>query len=52
VASGFGALNETRALFFALLCLVNGVQIATAAYLFSIMALPRRLEPPSQSDDD
>ena len=29
---------------FALLCIVNAVQIASASYLFSIMALPRQVE--------
>jgi len=42
--SGFGSLDRARPLFFALLCLVNGVQLATASYLFSIMALPRHLD--------
>lgn len=40
--SGFGSLNETRLLFLALLLVVNGVLAAAGAYLFSIMALPRR----------
>ena len=44
VSSGFGNLNEARPLFFALLCLVNGVQLGAAGYLFSIMALPRHLD--------
>ena len=43
VASGFGDLDEARPLFFSILCLVNGVQIALACYLFGIMALPRRV---------
>jgi adenylyl-sulfate kinase len=41
VSAGFGHLNEARLLFFALLLIVNGVQAAMGAYLFSIMALPR-----------
>jgi glycosyltransferase involved in cell wall biosynthesis len=41
VASGFGPLDEARLLFLALLCLVNGTQIAAAGYFFQIMALPR-----------
>jgi hypothetical protein len=41
VASGFGPLNEARLLFFGMLCVINGTQIAAAGYLFSIMALPR-----------
>ena len=52
VASGFGALNQQRLLFFALICLVNGVQIGAASFLFSIMALPRhidRLPPESEN---
>ncbi len=44
VASGFGALNQQRLLFFAVLCLVNGVQLGAASFLFSIMALPRHLD--------
>ncbi|MEW6072782.1 MAG: glycosyltransferase [Planctomycetota bacterium] len=43
IAGGFGELDRARPLFFAVLCLVSGVQIATACYLFSVMALPRRL---------
>ena len=35
-----GALNRARLLFFALLLLVDGVQLGLASYLFSIMALP------------
>jgi hypothetical protein len=49
VASGFGALDQPRALFLALLCIVNGVQIASASYLFSIMALPRHVDRRSPS---
>jgi len=44
VSSGFGVLNQQRLLFFALICLVNGVQIGTASFLFSIMALPRHID--------
>ncbi|NCC53354.1 MAG: glycosyltransferase family 2 protein [Spartobacteria bacterium] len=44
IISGFGALNEARPLFFAMLCLINGIQIGAASYLFSIMALPRHLD--------
>jgi glycosyltransferase involved in cell wall biosynthesis len=51
-AGGFGSLNQARPLFFALLCLVNGVQFGAAGYLFSIMALPRHLDeiPPQARD--
>lgn len=45
VASDFGPLNEMRLLFLAMLCLVNGTQLAAAGYLFSIMVLPRHVEP-------
>lgn len=45
VASGFGPLDEARLLFFGMLCLINGCQIAAAGYLFSIMALPRHVAP-------
>ncbi|MDD5676887.1 MAG: glycosyltransferase [Kiritimatiellae bacterium] len=52
VASGFGALNQQRLLFFALICLVNGVQIGAASFLFSIMALPRHIDQlPPQSEN-
>jgi len=44
VASGFGVLNRARMLFFALLLLVDGVQLGLASYLFSIMALPRHID--------
>jgi len=41
---GFGDLNLSRLLFFGILCLINGTQFGTSAYLFSVMALPRRLD--------
>ena len=44
VSSGFGALNQQRLLFLALICLVNGVQVGAASFLFSIMALPRHID--------
>jgi hypothetical protein len=44
VTSGFGALDQQRLLFFALICLVNGVQVGAASFLFSIMALPRHID--------
>ncbi|MBI3986986.1 MAG: glycosyltransferase [Lentisphaerae bacterium] len=52
IVSGFGPLDEQRFLFFALLCLVNGVQIGAASFLFSIMALPRHIDrlPPQVED--
>ena len=43
VSSGFGSLDEARLLFFGMLTLVTGAQIATSGYLFSIMALPHHL---------
>ncbi len=46
IVSGFGNLNEGRLLFLALVLLVNGVQLATASYLFSIMVLPRSADLP------
>lgn len=52
LSSGLGALDQQRLLFFALICLVNGVQIGAASFLFSIMALPRhidRLPPESEN---
>lgn len=42
---GFGPLDQTRRLFFGMLLMANGTQIAAAGYLFSIMALPRHVEP-------
>ncbi len=52
VTSGFGALNQQRLLFFAMICLVNGVQIGAASFLFSIMALPRHIDrlPPESAN--
>ncbi len=52
IASGFGALDQQRLLFFALICVVNGVQLGAASFLFSIMALPRHLDrlPPASAD--
>jgi len=44
VRSGFGNLNRARLLFFALLLLVDGVQLGLASYVFSIMALPRHID--------
>jgi hypothetical protein len=41
---GFGILDEARILFLGIICLVNGVQLFAASYLFSIMALPRHLD--------
>lgn len=41
---GFGDLDKARPLFLALLCLVSGVQVAAASYVFSIMALPRHID--------
>jgi glycosyltransferase involved in cell wall biosynthesis len=41
---GFGEINLARPLFFGVLCAVNGVQLGASAYLFSIMALPRRMD--------
>ena len=44
VRAGFGDLDSSRALFFSTLCLVNGVQLSAAAYLFSLVALPHRID--------
>ena len=44
VASGFGSLNRARLLFFALILLLDGLQLGLASYLFSIMALPRHID--------
>ncbi len=40
---GFGDLDMARPLLFGLLCFVNGTQLGVCSYLFSIMALPRRM---------
>jgi hypothetical protein len=50
VLSGFGELARARPFFFAMLCIVNGVQLTSVSYLASIMALPRRLESRTQGD--
>ncbi len=44
VRAGYGDLDAARPMFFGILCLVNGVQLASASYLFSIMALPRHVD--------
>ncbi len=43
--SGFSDLDQARLLFFGVLAIVNGVQIAAASYLFSAMALPIQASP-------
>lgn len=45
VAGGFGSLNEAKLLFVGALCLVNSTQLWSAGYLFSILALPRKVGP-------
>lgn len=52
ISVGFGNLNQQRLLFLALICLVNGVQVGAASFLFSIMALPRHIDqmPPEAKD--
>jgi len=50
VRSGFGNLNRARVLFLSLLLLVDGVQIGLTSYLFSIMALPRAIDPLAPAD--
>lgn len=52
IESGFGELHAARALFFGMVCLINGTQIAAAGYLFSIMALPRHVGALSDEDED
>lgn len=42
--SGFGELNQARLLFLGLVLGLNGVQMATTAYLLSIMALSRHVD--------
>ena len=44
VFSGFGILDQAKPLFFGILLLLNSLQLGTAAYLFSIMALPRHID--------
>ncbi len=50
VVAGFGALDQQRLLFLGVICLVNGVQLATTFYLLSIMALPRHFDQPPTSN--
>ena len=45
IASGFGPLDQTNLLFFAMLCMINGIQLGAAGYVFSIMILPRHVKP-------
>ncbi len=52
IFAGFGALNEARLLFFGSICLINGVQLGTSAYLFSIMALPRHIDQMAPQHED
>ena len=51
-AGGFGSLNQSRMLLLGLVFLINGVQMATSAYLFSIMALPRYIQPLPIHEED
>jgi glycosyltransferase involved in cell wall biosynthesis len=44
VTMGFGDLDMVRPLFFGATCIINGAQLGAASYLFSIMALPRRID--------
>jgi len=44
VGKGFGDLDMARPLFFGGLCVINGAQLGATSYLFSIMALPRRMD--------
>jgi glycosyltransferase involved in cell wall biosynthesis len=44
VPGGPGSLSRVRLLAFAVLLLVDGVQLGLASYLFSIMALPRHID--------
>lgn len=52
VSTGFGSLNRARTLFFALLLLLDGVQLGLASYLFSIMALPRHIDVLAAEEED
>jgi glycosyltransferase involved in cell wall biosynthesis len=42
--AGFGELDMVRRFFFSAICMVNGIQVGASSYLFSVMALPRRLD--------
>jgi len=44
VQSGFGSLDQARPLFLGLILTINGIQMGTAGYLLSIMALPRHID--------
>lgn len=51
-SQGFGNLDAAKPLFFGTMCMLNGIQVALASYLFSIMALPRHIDQlPVQSMD-
>ena len=52
VSGGFGPLDQSRVLFLGLIFLVNGVQLGSSAYLFSIMALPRHIDALPQHEED
>jgi hypothetical protein len=52
VLHSFGSLNRARLLFFALLLLVDGVQLGLSSYLFSIMALPRHIDAFTAENED
>jgi len=49
---GFGELNMARPLFFSVVCMTNGVQLGACSYLFSIMALPRRMDEMDPEDEE
>ena len=42
IQGGFGPLNEIRAVLFALICMILGVQTAFSAFLLSFFAIPHR----------
>ena len=49
---GFGPLDQSRLLFLGLIFLLNGAQLGTSAYLFSIMALPRYVDQLPAHEED
>ncbi len=42
--SGFGELSQAKPFFLGIMCLINGAQIWSSCFLFSIMAMPRRYD--------
>ncbi len=52
VAEGSSGLHMLRPLIFSTLCIINSAQLGAACYLFSIMALPRRMNIVAPEDEE